>query len=256
MSLRTLNELLRFRKAGWLDDLKAVCDIGATELNLNGNGMAVRNFLAAFGGGQTLSDAEIQRWSGGEHAEKLWRACGFEYLAIDMSTEIQTLGLDLNFDSVPRSHRGRYQLVLNFGTTEHVCNQLNAMKIIHDLTSPGGLMYHVVPFSGYQNHGFFRYNAKFFWSLCRSNEYGYRDLFVDFTAEPEPLHPDIVTNMKEFGHDLDAIARFSTVEGVLRVVLQKSQDTHFKPPFDGIVGNVANEIPARYHEVFRDTRTT
>lgn len=256
MSQRTANELIRIRKAGWLDDLKAVCDIGATELDFNGNAAAVSSFLAAFGCREELSPAETQRWSEGEHAEKLWRACGIDYLAIDMSTEIDTLNLDLNFDSVPPSHRGCYQLVLNFGTTEHVCNQLNAMKVIHDLTASGGLMYHVVPFSGYQNHGFCRYNAKFFWSLCRSNEYGYRDLFVDLKDESEPLHPDIATNMQQFGHDLQPIHHFSTVQGVLRVLLQKSHDTHFKPPFDGIVGNVANEIPVRYHEVFQESGQT
>jgi hypothetical protein len=36
---------------------------------------------------------------------------------------------------VPPEHKRKYHLVTNFGTTEHVANQIPAMKIIHDLTA-------------------------------------------------------------------------------------------------------------------------
>jgi len=252
MSLRSLNELIGIRYSGRLENLTSVCDIGATQLDLKGHAASMRAFLEAYGCQSLPADEDIEQWSEGGHAEKLWRACNLEYTAVDVSTEIETLNLDLNFDAVPPEHLGRYQLVLNFGTTEHVCNQLHAMRVIHDLCAPGGLIYHVVPFSGYQNHGFFRYNAKFFWSLCRSNDYGYHDLYVDLADSPEPIHPDIATNMGRFGHGLYRVSHFSTIEGVLRVLMQKQSATHFRPPFDGIIGNVPNQIPVRYHEVFRE----
>jgi hypothetical protein len=77
--------------------------------------------------------------------------------------------LDLNYDEVPAENRGRYDLVTNFGTTEHVVNQLNAFKIIHDLTAPGGVMIHELPAQGQIDHGFFAYNPKFFHKLELSN---------------------------------------------------------------------------------------
>jgi hypothetical protein len=251
MSLPTLEDLITLRTSGRLHELKAVCDLGVTALEVCGNGMALRRFLDAFGCQSHLSDAEVQQWSEGARAEKLWRACGVEYLAIDQTTDFPALPLDLNFDAVPARHRRKYQLVMNFDATGHVCNQLNAMKIIHDLCAPGGWIYHVVPFSGFQNHGFFRYNAKFFWSLCRSNEYGYQDLYVDLSEGTEPLHPDIVENMRLFEHDPEPVARFSTVEGMLHVLLQKPGDAPFKPPFEGVIDNSPNGIPQRYHEIFR-----
>ena len=76
---------------------------------------------------------------------------------------------------------GRYDLVTNFGTTEHVANQLNAMKIIHDLTAVGGVMIHNVPLQGFMNHGLVNYNMKFFWMLARSN--GYEWVLVNFMGE-------------------------------------------------------------------------
>ena len=39
-------------------------------------------------------------------------------------------------------------MVTNFGTTEHIANQLQSFKIIHDLAAPGALMLHVVPAGG------------------------------------------------------------------------------------------------------------
>jgi hypothetical protein len=44
-----------------------------------------------------------------------------------------SIPLDLNFDSIQTRHKGKYSLVTNFGTTEHVANQLNAFKIIRRL---------------------------------------------------------------------------------------------------------------------------
>ena len=74
-------------------------------------------------------------------------------------------------DQVPEGCRGKYRLVTNYGTTEHVANQLNAFKIIHDLTAVGGLMVHSVPAQGMFCHGLVNYNPKFFWMLARSNGY-------------------------------------------------------------------------------------
>ena len=59
----------------------------------------------------------------------------------------------------------------NFGTTEHVANQVNTFGVIHDLTAPDGLMLHAIPMQGMLNHGLFNYTPKFFWMLGRSNGY-------------------------------------------------------------------------------------
>jgi hypothetical protein len=84
------------------------------------------------------------------------------YAAIDVSDTPGNIPLDLNFDSVPRRMRHRFQLVTNFGTTEHVANQLNGFRIIHDLTTLGGVMLHALPGEGGLNHGMFNYKFNFF----------------------------------------------------------------------------------------------
>jgi hypothetical protein len=53
-------------------------------------------------------------------AKDFWDWLGCPYVAIDYDRSPHIIPLDLNFDNVPAEHKGRHQLVTNFGTTEHV----------------------------------------------------------------------------------------------------------------------------------------
>jgi hypothetical protein len=49
-----------------------------------------------------------------------------EYDSIDVCPGLRnTEILDLNFDPLPKRMRDRYDVVFNFGTTEHIFNQWN-----------------------------------------------------------------------------------------------------------------------------------
>jgi hypothetical protein len=102
---------------------------------------------------------------------------------IDIDGSEGSIPLDLNYDAAPQEVKGKYDFVTNFGTTEHVANQLNAFEIIHDLTSPGSLMVHALPAQGMLNHGLINYNFKFFWMLARSNDY--KIVHADFLHSQE-----------------------------------------------------------------------
>src|SRR5215208_1577949 len=71
------------------------------------------------------------------YARSFYTALGFEYSCVDIDRTPGAIPLDLNFDIVPSHLAGQFHLVTNFGTTEHIPNQLNAFKIIHDLAAPG-----------------------------------------------------------------------------------------------------------------------
>jgi hypothetical protein len=45
----------------------------------------------------------------------------------------------LNHEPTPQKFVGDFDLVVNFGTTEHLLNQYNAFKVIHDATKVGGV---------------------------------------------------------------------------------------------------------------------
>jgi len=96
---------------------------------------------------------------------------GIDYWALDIIDGPRVLRCDLNRDSLPDNLSEKFTFVLNSGTTEHVLNQYNAFKVMHDAAAPGGEMLHILPISGYTNHGYVHYTSRFFFDLAGYNDY-------------------------------------------------------------------------------------
>ena len=111
------------------------------------------------------------------YCKELFGACGISYESIDLDAGA-TLRLDLNTKQVPWRLRRSFDVVTNFGTTEHVFNQMNCFQLIHDATKVGGAMVHMVPSTGYMWHCLFKYDPKFFLALAEAN--GYEILYAGF----------------------------------------------------------------------------
>ena len=68
--------------------------------------------------------------------------------------------------------RDRFDMVTNFGTTEHVTDQYAVYSNIHFLTRTGGVMIHSVPMIGeYPGHCLYRYTRDFFQVVAKLNGY-------------------------------------------------------------------------------------
>jgi hypothetical protein len=161
----------------------------------------------------------------------LWLGC--DYVSVDVDGGSGSIELDLNCDDVPRWARAKYHLVTNFGTTEHVANQLNAFRVIHDLAAPQGVMVHHVPGQGYFNHGLVNYNPKFFWMLSLSN--GYKVLDMNFLVSPAPynLPRNVVDYMGSFlSGRSDRLKDYQSTDALMTIVLQKIYDILFVAPVD------------------------
>jgi hypothetical protein len=100
-----------------------------------------------------------------------------EYNSFDVCPGLKTDILDLNYDALPEKYLEYYDIALNFGTTEHIFNQFNAFKVIHDAIKPGGVIYCDLPATGYLDHGYYCYTPLFFRELAEANEYELLDLF-------------------------------------------------------------------------------
>lgn len=84
---------------------------------------------------------------------------------------------------IPAEMHGRYDTVIDAGTTEHVYNAPQALKNCSDLAKPGGQVIHVLPANNYCGHGFWQFSPELFFSLYSAKN-GYRDTEVflaDFT---------------------------------------------------------------------------
>lgn len=96
------------------------------------------------------------------YANNYYKHLGFEYYAIDYSGEDNCLKLDLNYEELPQEFKHQFDLVTNIGTTEHVLNQYNCFKVIHDATKVNVIMIHGLPMNCYFEHGFFNYQPNLF----------------------------------------------------------------------------------------------
>jgi hypothetical protein len=107
----------------------------------------------------------------GAFVGELLEKAGFTYHAIDIADGYGTTILDLNHEPAPQKFVGAFDLVVNFGTTEHLLNQYNAFKVIHDATKVGGYIVHSLPCVGYSNHGYLTYTPRCMFDLAGYNEY-------------------------------------------------------------------------------------
>ena len=169
-----LQDLLTLKRLGALKQARRVVEIGSQQLgdtflastDLLDQAYQVfgrpRADLGAPSGGDFASTAPASRL--------FWTSIGLDYATIDLDGYRDSIALDLNSDEVPDNLRQQFDLVVNTGTTEHVANQAQAFRIIHDLTRVGGIMFHEVP-AGSWNHGLINYTPKFFMLLHKQNDY-------------------------------------------------------------------------------------
>ena len=252
ISVPDLLVILRLRKTGILDERFAVADVGAQQLgndvlrNRRILPVVARLFAVPLQGFGSTDRTDKTLPVDAPSARRFWEWLGCSYTAIDIDGSPGSLPLDLNVDEVPAEHKGRYQLVMNLGTTEHVADQNQAMKVVHDLTAVGGVMIHTVPMQGYSNHGLLNYNPKFFWMLAKSCRYHWLDMRISYDT-PMPLSADIIGEVTRFS---SAAAKrleklFVTDVGFM-AVMQKREDIPFVPPIDAGDAVAEQRLRERY----------
>lgn len=90
------------------------------------------------------------------------------YMAIELGFAPRRLCVDLNG---PVQVGRQFDYVVNNGTTEHIFDQANVFRIIHDCTRAGGVMIHWTPCLGWINHGLYAVQPGFFFDLAAVNGY-------------------------------------------------------------------------------------
>jgi len=150
----------------------------------------IRTFVKAQG--QTVSDDELEKeierlvyFSTPRRGERttllseITDLTNTEYNSFDVCPGLKTHILDLNFDPLPADDAERYDVVINFGTTEHILNQWNCFTVMHDAVRVGGVIFCQLPASGYLEHGYFCYTPLFFRELAQANHYEILDIFLN-----------------------------------------------------------------------------
>jgi SAM-dependent methyltransferase len=126
---------------------------------------------------RNLDDADrLQREHFGSAARRrmadAFRNSDFTYRCIDLTKGEFVITGDLNLYRVSPDLCGIFDLIINLGTSEHIADQINVLRVMHDLAKEGGILFHSVPCFGYFNHGLYNYHPAFFILLAHANGYG------------------------------------------------------------------------------------
>ena len=165
------------------------------------------------------------------HVREVFLAAGFEYVSIDVNEEGGARVVDLNYWPNEAAALGKFDVVTNFGTTEHVANQASAFATVHHLLSPGGVAIHHVPMVHYLNHALVNLTPRFVLSLATLNDYTVMQTYVQSHCVDQALAfhygPDML-----FMQGIRDMMMDSTLATMAFVVIRKNSDLPFIPPVD------------------------
>ena len=104
-----------------------------------------------------------------------------DYESIDPGVADSDYKFDLNY-SLPEILS--YDVVTDSGTGEHIFNQAQLFRTMHDLTKKGGIMTHVLPWTGWYNHGFYNFQPTLVYDLAAANDYTVLDVVLGGVGIP------------------------------------------------------------------------
>jgi len=221
--LATIYSVCCFVEQSRLPKAAHIIDLGAQAFHSDIDPNALAQVFNEFRPDLTPSQDRLQELSRDQFPGRIYEELGFKYNCVDVFEAENGFVCDLNFDTAPDAIAGKGDLVTNFGTTEHVMNQLNSFRFIHDLTRPGGLMWHNVPTSDFNTHGFFKYDPKLFWYLARAN--GYISLWMRFSQAPSNMPvPEVILE--------NGLPEQRAVNTGIDVLMRRTSNAPFKLPLD------------------------
>src|SRR5260221_1006211 len=138
---------------------KTICELGSQDLMPEDFDLSL--IEKAFSAPNTLQRRDYS-------SRSFMQQLGFNYTCIDADGRHGAIKADLNTFLPIFSD---FDLVTNHGTTEHVFDQANCFRLMHNICIPGGLFIHIVPTQGYENHGLYSYSQGFFRDLAFANDY-------------------------------------------------------------------------------------
>lgn len=240
----TLCGILKDR--GLFDGMDRVVELGSQEVATYGYHRALlQDVLSRLG----AAGADLDNMT----SEEFHRHLGFTtYRSIDADGARGALALDLNTDMrVNHGFTEQFDLVTDYGTSEHVFNVFECFRNAHNLCRVDGLMIHVLPFEGQMMHGFYNFKPGFYYGLSLANAYKIEGMYYMVspsgaerfkygrTRVPIEFHAtlfDVLAEKFEAG-EFPSLPMGN--DGELLVVLRKTKDEEFQTPFDTLFKDVS-----------------
>lgn len=240
---------LELKIRGQLDGLSSIAEIGSQELYLT---------LADFR--QLVASAGLQEDLGGSFdgledpsqpprpsARHFYQLLGIdEYVCLDVNGQHGAIQCDLNLPFNDRSLFGKFDIVTDHGSAEHVFNVAEVYRTMHNLCRQSGL---IIAIQAVVNgNGYYCFDHTFFEGLAAAN--GYRVLYASYMITPDSLtagggNPEWHVPIDD---DLLNSFDFSKLKALgIVYVMQKVADARFVVPYQD--GMLAEKLGHRGYEL-------
>lgn len=141
-------------------------------------------------------------------AKKIYTLLGVKHVSFDLNGEDKAIKIDLSKPISPKISNS-FDVITDYGTIEHINDQFQTFKNLHNLCKVGGIMIHTLPLEGnWKDHGRYNYSPDFFKSLAKIANY-------------EIVNMEIL-DKNEFKYPLNMLA----------VTLKKTKDNKFITPME------------------------
>lgn len=107
-------------------------------------------------------------------AKPFFKSLGYDHVSVDINGEDDALVHDMSF---PFDLEKQFDVVTDFGTSEHVPSLYNCLLNIHNHTKNGGKIFHVNPLVGnWPGHGYWYRDEEFYKAYAKMTGYNLKDL--------------------------------------------------------------------------------
>ena len=234
VSAAAVDLLIDLRQRHLLDDVRSVAEIGSQELHLSREQLERSLSAGGVNGYDRSKFPDIDNWPGRPRASArgLYELLGAsEYTSFDLSGEDGAIAHDLNVPFDDHAHLGRYDLVTDHGSCEHVFDIAEAYRTVHRLARPGGLIAIVQQATG--SNGYFNFRPSFFEDMAQAN--GYEILASSYIVSPAAA-PEQQFHLPLWSL-VDEVLDHRAVSSLgLAYVFRKHGDEDFKVGYEGGYG--------------------
>jgi len=146
--------------------------------------------LKTITGFQTTAETDFGRWHGRHHrlpeTDEVFRKLGINTIRyVDI---VASRGREEIFDLNQPQDFGKYDIVLDCGTTEHCANIWQATINAANAVKPGGVIFHTPPLT-MLNHGFYCIQPTFYHDLYTQNNWKIELMIVTNGSNSSEVHP-------------------------------------------------------------------
>ena len=148
-------------------------------------------------------------------AKKIYESYGVHHVSMDLNGRDGALPIDLG-QPMSAVYINQFNVMTNYGTIEHINNQYQAFKNMHDMCKENGIMIHIFPLVGnWLRHARYYYSEEFAKELAKLCNYHVIKLTVlDKSVYEASKNVIAVTYMKKEINKFVTEEEFSRIEGL------------------------------------------